>query len=153
MEKFREKIFKKGIHIMMLRKLKKVILPTAAIGVFSAMTVLAASAVYTIEDPVITTDYPEEYVVRTTIDMAMTAEPAESIALSVTPYYSLRGSSNLIQDTTKWISSGSEKVTLLEGKAEYSFEMPSHKVYVKYEQKGYVNNSGEYSLVTEKTTP
>ena len=59
----------------------------------------------------------------------------------------------MVPDTTKWINSGDEKVTELKGRAVYSFNLASHKVYVKYEQKGYVNNSGEYSLVAEKTTP
>lgn len=138
---------------MILRKLKKVILPAVAIGVFSTMTVFAATNVYTIEAPVITTDLLEDNELRTNIDMTMTAETAERLELRVTPYYSLRGSSYLSPDITKYISSGLEKVTELKGRVDYSFNQASHKVYVKYEQKGYVNNAGEYSLVAEKTTP
>lgn len=138
---------------MMLRKFRKVIIPTAAIAAFSVMTVFAATNTYTIEAPVITTELLEDNELQTNIDMTMTAESEESLALSVTPYMSIRGSSYLVPDTTKWISSGEEKVTELKGRTEYSFNLASHKVYVKYEQKGYVNNSGEYSLVAEKTTP
>lgn len=146
-------ISKERDNIMMLRKLRKVIIPTVAIGIFSAMTVFAATNTYTIEAPVITTELLEDNELQTNIDMTMKAEKEESLALSVTPYMSIRGSSYLVPDTTKWINSGDEKVTELKGRAVYSFNLASHKVYVKYEQKGYVNNSGEYSLVAEKTTP
>lgn len=146
-------ISKERDNIMMLRKLRKVIIPTVAIGVFSAMTVFAATNTYTIEAPVITTELLEDNEQQTNIDMTMKAEKEESLALSVTPYMSIRGSSSLFPDTTKWINSGDEKVTELKGRAVYSFNLASHKVYEKYEQKGYVNNSGEYSLVAEKTTP
>lgn len=137
---------------MKLRKLKKVILPTLAIGVFSAMTVFAATNSYSIETPVITEDYTEEYMVRTIIDMTMNAEPAECLALSVTPYFSSRGSSTLYPDTTKWIDSGSEKVTQLKGSVDYSFHMASHKVYVEFLQEGYVTDSDEYTLVAQLRT-
>lgn len=137
---------------MKLSKLKKVILPTLAIGVFSTMTVFAATGSYTIQAPVITKEYTEDSYINTTIDVTMNANPADCLALSVTPYYSSRGSSTLFPDTAKWISSGSEKVTQLKGSVDFSVHMSSHKVYMEYLQEGYVTDSDEYTLVAKLRT-
>lgn len=138
---------------MKLEKLKKIILPTLTIGILSTMTIFADTGKYTIKVPVVTTEYTEDSFINTTVDAVMTADPEDCLALSVTPYYSSRGSSTLFPDTTEWISSESEKVTQLKGTVKFSIHMSSHKVYMEYLQEGYVVDSDEYTLVASLRTP
>lgn len=134
---------------MIIKNLKRAILPALAICVFSVMTVFAAT--YSIADPVITST-ASETTVSMKIDISMNSTPDACLSLNITPYYRLRGSANIYADSTKGISSYSGRVTQLKGTVNYTYAVDSHRTYTKYIQKGYVLVSGVYSQVAEKTT-
>lgn len=137
-------VIKKGNMRMNLKKLKKAILSTLVICVFSVMTVFAAT--YTIADPILS-ETSTKTTVYTKMDIAMNATPDACLALNITPRYSLRGSSILYADTTKGISSYSGRVTQLKGSVNYTNQVDSHKKYISYSQVGSVLISGSYSTV------
>ncbi len=134
---------------MKQRKIKNIIATTLVICIFSVMTVFAIT--YSIADPVITRT-SSQTTLNMKIDLSMNASSDAGLALNITPYYSLRGSAELLQDTTKGISSYSGRVVQLRGSVNYLYAVDSHKTYVKYIQKGYTLVSGNYVLVATKTT-